>query len=366
MLRFSDLNYGSACSTAGPACVSSSSSHHDETLLDLYVLDRIYPPGGGAREDDDADDDDDGERGLVPVVVYMHGGAWLIGDKDQHNSRAVCFQIAEHGYVAVSVSYSLTSLSNRSLTNVFLFVTAVLGVIALVSTFDEKALLMATWVILSFVILAVVVQRDADECQHPCHVRDCAAALRWVRDHAAEYGGDPDTVFVVGHSAGAHLTALLATNPLYLGEVGMSPRDLAGAVCISGVYNDAELRSGGSLAQNVLSECFGAYRPDHVQAFPIHHVRPDLCPPFLLQNAQRDYSLKRHAREFLSTCRLHGVYCDARTYADTNHYSVILEWDRRNWRVLRDLLFFLETATRARRRRGHHHHRARGLCVYDE
>lgn len=347
ILCFADIDYAQhrRHGGGGGGGKDDDSNHHHvhadtQTLLDLYVLDKYYPRPTTTMP----------TTTRVPIVVYMHGGAWIIGDKDQHNSRQVCLHFAEHDCVAVSVSYSLTSLSNRFLTSTFLFVTSVLFLLAIVSTFDEKATLMCVWIILSFLIVLVVIQRHENHCQHPCHVRDCAAAIRWARDHGAEFGGDPQCIILVGHSAGAHLTALLSCNPMYLAEVGLQPSDMAGAVCISGVYNDNGLRAGGSLASNLLYEAFGDQRTDHVQAFPIHHVEPHRCPPFLLVSAQRDYSLKRQAREFLSTCRLNQVYCDARLYPGTNHYSIILGWDRENWRVLRDIIHFIKRATEARRR----------------
>ena len=64
---------------------------------------------------------------------------------------------------------------------------------------------------------------------HPAHVEDAAHAVAWARTHAAEYGGDPQKLFVIGHSAGAYLAALLALDPEYLAAYQMSAKDLKGA-----------------------------------------------------------------------------------------------------------------------------------------
>ena len=284
-----------------------------------------------------------GESRLRPVVVYMHGGAWLLGDKDEFNSKTVSYHFAHERFVSVSVSYRLTSISNQSLTSAFIFLTVILGLFGLVSTFAEKALLMSIWLVLSAVLLIAMIRRPNETLQHPCHVLDCAHAVGWVRQNIERYGGDPSRIILVGHSAGGHLTALLSTNPKYLESVGMHPRDLVAAVCISGVYNDCALRMG-TLATNLLFETFGPCAANHKDAFAIHHLRPDVCPPLFVLSAQRDFSLKRQAREFVSTARSHGVYCEYRGYPGTNHYSIILQWSKHNWVVKRDIVDFCKRA----------------------
>ncbi|MDI7066444.1 alpha/beta hydrolase, partial [Klebsiella pneumoniae] len=58
--------------------------------------------------------------------------------------------------------------------------------------------------------------RTYPDTRFPGFMEDAAAAVRWARDHAAEYGGDPSRIFLMGHSAGAHIVALLATDGHYL------------------------------------------------------------------------------------------------------------------------------------------------------
>lgn len=286
---------------------------------------------------------------LSPVIVYMHGGAWLLGDRDESNSKQVCESMAREGFVTVSVSYRLTSVSNNSLTSAFLFLSVIFGLLGLVSTLAEKALLMGIWLVLVLVLIIVMMRRPPLSLRHPCHVTDCAQAVRWVYDHIDDYGGDPDRITLMGHSAGAHLTSLLCTNSKFLRAEGLDPgQHITAGVCISGVYNDRALRSG-SLATNLLYETFGSKQEDHVDAFPIYHLRPDRCPPLLVLSAERDYGLKRQALEFLSTARSNGVYAEASVYKNTNHYSIILGWDKENWKVVRDVSHFINRAVIARK-----------------
>lgn len=96
-----------------------------------------------------------------PVLVYVHGGGWGRGDKKMAKSLAPWF--VRNGVVFVSLSYRL-----------------------------------------------------APQHPYPQFMHDLAAASRWITDNIARYGGDPTRMVLTGHSAGAHLVALLATDPQFL------------------------------------------------------------------------------------------------------------------------------------------------------
>ena len=69
-----------------------------------------------------------------------------------------------------------------------------------------------------------------------CHIQDVAAAFAWVKRHAGEHGGDSSRIMVIGHSAGAYLAALLATDSRYLAAHKLFPADIRGIVGVSGFY----------------------------------------------------------------------------------------------------------------------------------
>ena len=71
----------------------------------------------------------------------------------------------------------------------------------------------------------------------PGFVEDGADAVAWTRAHIGEYGGNPDDLFVMGHSAGAYIAAMLALNPAYLARDHMRSADLRGMIGLSGPYN---------------------------------------------------------------------------------------------------------------------------------
>ena len=81
---------------------------------------------------------------------------------------------------------------------------------------------------------------------HPAHCMDAAAALVWVAENAARFGGDPSRIHVMGHSAGAHIAAMLAVEPAILHAAGLpSLSSVKSFVCVSGVYSRELLEGRG-------------------------------------------------------------------------------------------------------------------------
>jgi acetyl esterase/lipase len=122
----------------------------------------------------------------VPVIVSIHGGALTQGSKDQ--SEHVGRRFAEAGIATAVINYRLSPA-----------------------------------------------------VEHPAHAQDAAAAIAWVYENVAEYGGDPSRLFVIGHSAGAYLAALVALDPSYLAVHGMTPEDLRGVVPVSAFLDVEEV-----------------------------------------------------------------------------------------------------------------------------
>jgi arylformamidase len=85
-------------------------------------------------------------------------------------------------------------------------------------------------------VTVVVNHRLSPGVAHPAHIEDIATAVAWVKRNIAKYGGDPDKLFVIGHSAGAYLAALLVLDPRYLAAHNLAPRDIRGAVPVSAFF----------------------------------------------------------------------------------------------------------------------------------
>lgn len=87
------------------------------------------------------------------------------------------------------------------------------------------------------IMTAVASYRLADSHHYPAQAEDARAAMSWIWRHAAEYGGDPEAIYVGGHSAGGILAADLGTDRSWMAAAGIPERALRGIVPISGVYD---------------------------------------------------------------------------------------------------------------------------------
>jgi acetyl esterase/lipase len=240
-----------------------------------------------------------------PVVVLVHGGAWMFGDKSCCGLySAVGEFLASQGVGAVLPNYRLSP-----------------GV------------------------------------KHPEHVEDVARAVAWTKRHVGDHGGDPDRLFLAGHSAGGHLVALLATDETFLKAEGLRAADIKGVIALSGVYRIpagkfdttlggatplafrvdevAPLRGSGDdggkpwtdsglpLSVNVFGPAFGDDPKVRAAASPVNHVRPGL-PPFLLLNAENDLpALPGMAEEFGEALREAGGEVRRLTVRGRNHNSIL-------------------------------------------
>ena len=166
-------------------------------------------------------------------------------------------------------------------------------------------------------MLAVVADyRRFPQVRFPDFVDDGALALRWTRDHAAAFGADPQRLFVAGHSAGAHIAALLATDAQYLQRVGLNPRDLRGAIGIAGPYDFLPLTDPD------LQAIFGP-EADWPRSQPVNFVDGDE-PPFLLLHGEDDKLVwPRNSERLAARLRGAGIAVDYRTYPDLGHIRIL-------------------------------------------
>jgi acetyl esterase/lipase len=135
---------------------------------------------------------------------------------------------------------------------------------------------------------AVVNYRLSPKVSHPAHVQDAAASFAWVKRHIAEYGGNADQVFVIGHSAGAYLAALLATDERYLAAQGLTLGDIRGVVPVSAFYWVEKT----GVAPDRDKRIWGTDRTAWVDASPAHHLSARV-PPMLLLYADGDDAWRR-------------------------------------------------------------------------
>ena len=137
-------------------------------------------------------------------------------------------------------------------------------------------------------VTAVVNYRLSPAVSHPAHIQDAAASFAWVKRHIAEYGGNPERIFVIGYSAGGYLAALLSTDRRYLAAHKLSPRDIRGTVPVSAFYW-VERRG---VAPDRDQRVWGSRRDVWIDASPAHHLDGD-APPMLILYADRDEDWRR-------------------------------------------------------------------------
>ena len=199
------------------------------------------------------------ERG-APVFVYVHGGAWIIGDK-REQGFPLLFELARRGWVCVTINYRLSPR--------------------------------ATW---------------------PDHIVDCKRAVAWTREHIGSYGGDPGFIGIAGGSAGGHLAALLALSagdPAF--QPGFEDADCHVDACVP-IYGQYDMTCrGGKTVRDwgdlrlLQRQVFKTTLAEHPEVFeaasPLCRLRED-APPFFVIHGRNDTLIPvAEARDFVRELR---------------------------------------------------------------
>lgn len=176
----------------------------------------------------------------MPVVIYVHGGGWSLGDKHSVGDKPIFF--TKQGFIFVSINYRLSPKTLGS--------------------------------------------PDTHSKIFPMHAIDVAYAIRWIHDHIRAYNGSSDDLILMGHSAGAHLVNIIATNEKYLHHVGLDLTNIAGICSLdAGVFDvdNAIKNAKGQARKNMLLSAFGYDAAVYHEASPILQVdNAQDYPPFML------------------------------------------------------------------------------------
>jgi acetyl esterase/lipase len=211
----------------------------------------------------------------LPVVFWIHGGGWAAGDKSGVQKKPEAF--VERGYVFVSTSYRL--LPKVEMLTIF---------------------------------------------------QDVAKSLGWVYKHIAEYGGDPNRIFVMGHSAGAQLAALMCIDDRYLKAEGVPFSALQGCVPVDGdtydvpaIIETAETRRrvhGEPPPKFGHREKFGNDPAKHKDYSAVTHIAKDKgIPPFLILYVADHPDTSAQARRLASVLKDSGIPATLFGAKETNH-----------------------------------------------
>jgi acetyl esterase/lipase len=174
---------------------------------------------------------------------------------------------------------------------------------------------------------ALLSHRLAPKDKFPAQAGDVAAAFTWVKKNIGAKGGDPKRVVLMGHSSGAHLSLLVATDPKYLSRHKLSAADIAGVVGLSTPV-DLEPRKdkkgfGDALMAGRGADVFSRDAAVMKAASPIRHVSKDL-PPTLLVVGQNDFPmLAGDARRFADEAKGVGRTVTTFVAKGCNHMGVV-------------------------------------------
>jgi acetyl esterase/lipase len=157
---------------------------------------------------------------------------------------------------------------------------------------------------------ALLSHRLAPKDRFPAQAEDVAAAFAWVKKYIEAKGGDPKRVVLMGHSSGAHLSLLIATDPKYLAEHKLSAADIAGVVGLSAPVNleprEDKKGFGDTLMAGKGADVFSRDAAVMKAASPVQHVAKDL-PPTLLVVGEKDFPmLEGDARAFAAKAKEAG------------------------------------------------------------
>jgi acetyl esterase/lipase len=239
---------------------------HGGQSLDLYL------PVSWAQATEQQDAHPDGLRPLPKsdpdpdlrpraAVVFFHGGRWSYGQKEEY--RFVAQALVARGYAVAVCNY-----------------------------------------------------RKYPSVRFPAFVEDGAAAIAWAFGNLPAHGVDPDRIFLMGHSAGAHIAALATMDRRYSETHGTDPDRIAGLVLMSGPFDFFPIRGDD------LRDIFGPEEL-HAETQPMRFVRSGL-PPMLFLHGRRDRTVRPwSSARMASAIRDHGGEARAVFYDFLTHTNIL-------------------------------------------
>ena len=187
-------------------------------------------------------------------------------------------------------------------------------------------------------VVAIPDYRKYPQVRMAGFMTDASRAVAWVHAHAADYGGERDAMFLMGHSAGAHIAALLATDARWLRRVGMQPDKLAGFIGLAGPYDFLPLSDPAFIGM------FGASAAAQASSQPVNFVDGDEPPMLLLQGIDDHVVQPKNARSLAKRMRAQHETVEVRMYPDIGHVRLLLSFSpplRGSSSALQDTLIFL-------------------------
>ncbi len=218
---------------------------------------------------------------LKPVVIFIYGGRWTDGKKQQY--RFIASKFVEAGYIVAIPDYA-----------------------------------------------------KYPQVKFPVFVEDIAEATAWIEKNIAQYGGNKNKIYVVGHSAGAHMGALMVSDERYLKKFGSSPQAISAFVGLAGPY-------AFTPDEPDLQDMFGP--PSQYPNMQAPTFIDGQEPPMQLLTAGKDTIVgKFNAEKLEKAIHLKGGSVESKSYEDLDHISIISSFGIPNSAkntLVRDCIHFL-------------------------
>ncbi len=230
---------------------------------------------------------------LQPILIYVHGGAWRLGDKRNVGLKPIVF--TEKGFVFISINYRLSP-----------------------------------------------------NAKFPSHAQDIAKSIEWVYKNIDKYGGDKNQIYLMGHSAGAHLVTLVSTDERYLMNNNISLDIIKGVISLDTVYDLNLLYENYFNVPDAYILTFGK-DPEFLKfSSPITYVKKDKeIPPMFIAysgggivGSLRERDMQ--SENFVNKLREANIYSELLPALDKSHMSINSDFGNENDYVTKKVFEFLD------------------------
>lgn len=226
------------------------------------------------------------------VIVFVHGGGWLSGDKKQY--REMAMSLASRGMTVVLVNYRLSP-----------------------------------------------------QAKFPVHLGDVCAAISWAYNSVTNYNGDPDRIFLMGHSAGGYLITMAVCDDQYLNLYNLTPTDIAGIITISGVF-EIKTQEGGA-TKKYLGMVFGdneeIWKEATCQNY-INESRNDLPPMLSSWTEGEDDLIKNESLNLIEVLSNAGLQFQTFVFEGNDHNAYVTKLQDPESNFSKELAEFIERSNK--------------------
>ena len=219
-----------------------------------------------------------------PVILFYYGGSWDSGNKSDYKFAAEAF--SSNGFVTVIPDY-----------------------------------------------------RVYPEVSFPGFMADPATAAKWVKDHIQDFGGDPNRVFLMGHSAGAHIAVMLSLNEEYLAKENLKPTDFQGTIGLAGPYDFLPVKT------DRLKKIFGPV-DQRWKSQPIEFVTGKNQPMLLLVGLKDGTVWPRNTFNLAEKIKSKGSTVEVVQFANYGHIDMVSKLAkplRGNGELLKPIVDFINS-----------------------